>query len=115
MRDARIDKLAGVLVNYSVAVKRGDVVRISGATAAMPLARAVYREVLRAGGHPLLRLADDECIDIFYAQAGPKQLRPLRHRRAHQQPAVAAPLDRQPPGPRVLVEEGRVLLEFRTH
>jgi len=74
MRDSRLDKLANVLVTYSVAVKKDDLVRISGSTVALPLIRAVYREVLRAGGHPVLRLVDDECTDIFFAEAGPKQL-----------------------------------------
>jgi len=75
MRDPRIDKLANVLVHYSVSVRRDDVVRISSATTAMPLVRAVYREVLKAGGHPLLRIVDDECTDIFYETASPTQLR----------------------------------------
>jgi aminopeptidase len=74
MRDSRLDKLANVLVTYSVAVKKDDLVRINGSTVSLPLARAVYREVLRAGGHPLLRLSDDECADIFYAEANPRQL-----------------------------------------
>jgi aminopeptidase len=74
MQDPRLDKLANVLVTYSVAVRRGDVVRIAGDVTALPLIRAVYREVLQAGGHPLLRLYDDECTDLFYAHAGPKQL-----------------------------------------
>ncbi|UCD29070.1 MAG: aminopeptidase [Planctomycetota bacterium] len=74
MRDPRIDKLANVLVNYSVKVKRDNVVRIAGSTATLPLVRAVYREVLLAGGHPLLRLHDDQCADIFFAHAKPKQL-----------------------------------------
>ena len=74
MGDPRIDKLANVLVIYSVAVKRGDVVRISGSSAALLLVRAVYREVVVAGGHPLLRIADDECSDLFYAYASQRQL-----------------------------------------
>jgi aminopeptidase len=74
MQDPRIDKLAGVLVNYSVGVKPKDVVRVSGSVIALPLIRAVYREVLLAGGHPLLRLADDGCMDLFYEHAGPRQL-----------------------------------------
>src|SRR5437773_2604390 len=77
MRDPRIDNLANVLVTYSVAVKRGDTVRIAGAVAAMPLIRAVYREVLLAGGYPVLRISDDECEDIFYEHADAKQLRYL--------------------------------------
>jgi aminopeptidase len=74
MRDPRIDKLAQVLVNYSVSVKRGDVVRIVGSATAMPLIRAIYREVVIAGGHPVLRILDDECTDIFFEHAGPEQL-----------------------------------------
>jgi aminopeptidase len=74
MNDPRMDKLARVLVNYSVNVKRGNVVRISGSVIGLPLIRAIYREVLQAGGHPLLRLADDQCADIFFENARPAQL-----------------------------------------
>lgn len=74
MLDPRIDKLAHVLVTYSVGVRRDDLVRISGSTISLPLVRALYRHVLLAGGHPLLRLADDECTDLFFEHAGPRQL-----------------------------------------
>ncbi len=74
MRDPRIDKLAQVLVRYSVAVRRENLVRISGSTVAMPLIRALYREVLKAGGHPLLRISDDDCTDAFYQLADKRQL-----------------------------------------
>ncbi len=74
MRDSRIDKLAQVLVNYSVGVKRDDVTRIVGTTAALPLIRAIYREVVIAGGHPVLRIVDDECADIFFEYASERQL-----------------------------------------
>jgi aminopeptidase len=77
MRDPRLDKLANVLVTYSVNVRRGDLVRISGSVVALPLIRAVYREVLSAGGNPLLRISDDECTDIFYEMADAKQLKYL--------------------------------------
>lgn len=77
MQDARLDKLAQVLVQYSVHVKRGDVVRISGALVAMPLIRAIYREILLADGYPLLRLQDDQCADLFYEHAKPHQLKYL--------------------------------------
>lgn len=75
MQDARVDKLAKVLVGYSVGVRRNDLVRISASLVAMPLVRAVYREVLEAGGHPLLRITDDQCQDIFYEVADRHQLR----------------------------------------
>ncbi len=55
MRDPRYEKLADVLVNYSVGVKPGQIVRISGEPVAAPLAIEIYRKVLAAGGHPTVR------------------------------------------------------------
>jgi aminopeptidase len=56
MRDPRLEKLADVLVNYSVGVKKDNVVRINAPPIAMPLVGEVYRKVLAAGGHPLVRM-----------------------------------------------------------
>lgn len=74
MNDSRIEKLANVLVNYSVAVRRNNLVRISGSTTALPLIRALYAEVLKAGANPLLRITDDDCQDTFYELADKRQL-----------------------------------------
>ena len=54
MPDPRLESWAKVLVNYSVAVKPGQTVAITGGIAAEPLFRAIYREVVRAGGHPVM-------------------------------------------------------------
>src|SRR5215211_6670030 len=54
MSDPRIDKWARTMADYSVAVQPGDVVAITGGVAAEPLFRALYREVLRRGGRPVL-------------------------------------------------------------
>ncbi len=56
MQDSRIGRLAEVLVRYSVAVKKGDVVLLRGAIRSEPLLTACFREVVRAGGHPVLRV-----------------------------------------------------------
>ncbi|HOW17494.1 MAG TPA: aminopeptidase [Phycisphaerae bacterium] len=74
MRDPRIDKLANVLVNYSVAIRKGDLVRISGPAIAEPLIVAIYREVLAAGGNPFIRMAPEECQEIFLKHASRNQL-----------------------------------------
>jgi aminopeptidase len=74
MRDPRVAKLAEVLVNYSVGVKRGELVRISGPPVAKALVVEVYREVLRAGGHPMVRMGPDETVEIFYRNASAQQL-----------------------------------------
>ncbi len=53
MSDPRWDQLADVLVNYSTEVKSGDRVQITMMeTDTLPLARAVYRAVVQAGGLP---------------------------------------------------------------
>ena len=52
--DSRIETWAKVLVGYSVGVEPGQTVAISGGVAAEPLLRAVYREVLAAGGLPVM-------------------------------------------------------------
>jgi aminopeptidase len=74
MADQRIEKLADLLVNYSVAVKAGDRVVIEGDAIAAPLVKAVYARVLQAGGHPLAmsRLAGTD--ELFFRYASDKQL-----------------------------------------
>jgi aminopeptidase len=75
LKDQRAQALAEVLVRYSTEVSEGDVCIVRADTAAEPLALAVYEEVLRAGGLPmvvlqmeeqeasLLRLASDAQLD----------------------------------------------------
>jgi len=75
MRDPRIEKLADVLVSYSVGVKKGQTVRINGAPVAQPLIVALYERVLKAGGHPTVRMAPEELSEIFYKTASDEQLR----------------------------------------
>lgn len=73
--DQRLRKYASVLVDYSVAVSPGDRVAIESGVAGLPLARAVYGEALRAGGHPVLYLSDDECHDMLMSSGDDAQLR----------------------------------------
>ncbi len=54
--DARIARMAKVLVDYSLGVQPGWLVTVDGTTAALPLVQSVYLEVLRAGGHPYVLL-----------------------------------------------------------
>jgi aminopeptidase len=66
MYDPRIDKLADVMVAYSLEVKKGDVVRIKASTTAMPLIEALTKRVLKAGGHPLIRVQAENADEILY-------------------------------------------------
>jgi len=74
MTDQRVDKLAGVLVNYSVAVQPGDKVMIRGDALAEPLLKAVYAEVLQAGGHPLMIPSLPGTEELFFRYASDEQL-----------------------------------------
>jgi len=52
MADPRIEKLAKVLVHYSLGVRKGDWVRVDGPAFAEDLLVASVVEVLKAGGYP---------------------------------------------------------------
>lgn len=74
MADIRIEKLADVLVRYSVAVKPGDKVVITGQSAAAPLIRAVYQRVLQAGGYPFVLASLPGIEELFFRYASEEQL-----------------------------------------
>ena len=77
MRDPRIEKLADVLVNYSVGVQKDQLVRISGPPVAQPLVVELYRRVLAAGGHPVVRMMPDELQELFLKHGSDEQLKYL--------------------------------------
>jgi aminopeptidase len=75
MADLRIEKLADLLVNYSVSVRPGDKVAIQGETAAEPLLKEIYAKVLQAGGHPFLLISPEGISDIFFKHASDEQIK----------------------------------------
>ena len=52
MSDSRVQKFAKVLVEHSARIVPGDRVLIEGTTAAEPLVRELYTQILEKGGHP---------------------------------------------------------------
>ena len=75
MFDPRLGKLAHVLVNYSTRVRPGQLVRLTAPCLAEPLLGALTREVLLAGGHPMLRIGFEGYDELCIAHAGEEQLR----------------------------------------
>jgi aminopeptidase len=69
MADPRIEKLAKLVVNYSVYCKKGDMVLIRAPIPAEELALEMYREVLRAGGYPIMNPTFSRTEEIFYEEA----------------------------------------------
>jgi len=74
MRDPRLDKLADLLVNYSTAVKKGDLCRITGGCIALPLIEALQEKVLLAGGHPLVFLSSEALGEAMFRLGTDEQL-----------------------------------------
>jgi aminopeptidase len=66
--DPRLTKLADVLVNYSIKVRPGDWVAISGDVVALDLIEEISRCVLQSGGHS----------SVFLSSAGLSEVR-MRH------------------------------------
>jgi len=72
--DQRLNKLAKLLVNYSISVKSHDKVNLSGTIAALPLIKEIYKEILKAGAFPNIRLTFEDEEYLFYKYAQNHQL-----------------------------------------
>jgi aminopeptidase len=69
MSDPRVAKLGELLVNYSLALQPGQLVRIDGNTVAAPLVTEIYRHALRAGAFPRTRV-EVEGLDLLALREG---------------------------------------------
>ncbi len=74
MKDPRVEKLADVLVEYSLELKKGDLFRINAGTEAESLIKEVYRKALEVGAHPYLRLGLPGLSEIYYKHASDEEL-----------------------------------------
>ncbi len=74
MTPSALERLAGVLVDYSTGVRTGDLVCIDTGPAAAPLVREIWRRVLEAGGHPHLRLDVDGAPELLLREGSNEQL-----------------------------------------
>jgi aminopeptidase len=74
MRDPRIQRLADVLVSYSVAIQPGDKVLVQGDAVGEPLLKAVYVKVLQAGGHPLMLVGLPGSDELLYRYGSDEHL-----------------------------------------
>jgi len=75
MIDPRVEKLAEVLVDYSVAVSPGDQVLIQGTPLAAPLLQAILVRTLQAGGHPFTLVKLSGSDELVFRHAADDQLR----------------------------------------
>lgn len=74
MFDPRIEKLAAILVNYSVHIQPGDWVLLMAHTETLPYLHAVAEQVLKAGGHFDVKIQTDDLTELTLKHASPEQL-----------------------------------------
>ena len=74
MADPRVERMAMVLARYSLELRPGNLVSVEGSELAAPLLRAFYQEAVRAGAHPLVRVALTGLEEDLLRLAGDAQL-----------------------------------------
>lgn len=75
MADPRIDKLADVIIDYSLAIKEGDLFTISSPPIAAPLVEALYIRALKKGAHPITTIGLASLPELYLTHASEEQLR----------------------------------------
>ena len=73
MQDTRLDRLADLLVNYSLNLKKGDLFEVNGAEPAKPLMKAVIKAANRIGAIPFVKLSDDELTRLSFGYIDPEK------------------------------------------
>jgi aminopeptidase len=74
MADPSVAKLAHLIVDYSVQLQPGELVRLGGETVATPLLVELYRASLAAGAHPQLRVTLEETERILLSEGSEEQV-----------------------------------------
>jgi len=74
LQDPRIEQLADILINHSVAVQPGETVLISSNELARPMVEAIYKKVLVKGAFPVLKITFSTLAPLYYQHASGEQL-----------------------------------------
>lgn len=75
MVDPRIKKLADILANYSVKIKKGDIVELSCGPEAKPLVLELSKLILKKGASPLIRTGIEGFGHVYYKYASEESLK----------------------------------------
>ena len=74
MSDSRVTKLGNLLVDYSLELGPGQLLRIDAGTVAAPLVTEAYRSALRAGANPRTRIEVEGLDVISVGESNDEQL-----------------------------------------
>lgn len=72
--DLRTRKLAQLAVRYSVFVKPGEKIIISGGSEAIPFLVELYKEIILQKAHPIVKIHLPDVSDFFYKYATKEQI-----------------------------------------
>ena len=73
MKDPRIEKLASLLLNYSIAVKPKQRILINGESGSEPLLMELFNQCLQAGAYPFVATYPDSYFPSVIRYAQPEQ------------------------------------------
>ena len=90
MRDPRVERLADLVVDYSLELRERQILRIDGRDVAAPLAVALYRSALRAGALPYTNLTLDGLAETLVAEGSDEQISYISPVQWHEIEAVDA-------------------------
>jgi len=74
-KDARIEKLAKILIEHSLKIKKNDIVQISAGIPARPLILELYKQIIRKGAYPRVNIDFKGMSSTYYRYASEEQLR----------------------------------------
>ncbi|RKX68455.1 aminopeptidase, partial [candidate division WOR-3 bacterium] len=77
MKDHRVERLADLLLRYSLGIKKNELLLIQASPPATPLIKELYKQALLLGAHPHTFITIEDLSEIFYKFARPHQLRYL--------------------------------------
>jgi aminopeptidase len=72
--DPRVRKLAKLLVNYSLQLKKGQLLKIKGEYVAMPLMQAAFEEALTVGAIPYMEVTCPDAVEAMLKQGSKEQI-----------------------------------------
>ncbi len=74
----KLERYAQVLINFALGkgkgIRKGDVVYLQLDSLALPLGIEVYKEILKQGGFPMVKIYEEKFSKAFFEQANKEQL-----------------------------------------
>ena len=87
MKDPRVEKLARVMIKYSLGIRKGQYLMLTGPPVAQPLIAECYREAIRAGANVETNITLPGLEEIFYTESSRPQRQwisqPTKYRARH--------------------------------